>query len=57
MLQAFADALRDVFLWAIPVVAVALAVSFFIREVPLKAREPASTDGSDADADQVALTH
>ena len=38
VLQAFADALHDVFLWATPAVLVALVVAFFIREVPLKAR-------------------
>ncbi|MEJ7741484.1 MAG: MDR family MFS transporter [Nocardioidaceae bacterium] len=41
VLGAFADSLREAFLWSIPVVLVALAVSFFIREVPLKARESA----------------
>ena len=49
VLKAFADSLSDVFLWAIPVVVVALAVSFFIREVPLKSRDadPAKESGSE----------
>lgn len=57
VLQAFSDSLRDVFLWAIPVVLVALVVSFFIHEVPLKARdaEPAEEPGNSAD--EIALAH
>ena len=39
MLKAFADSLDDVFLWAIPALVVALVVSLFIKEVPLKTRE------------------
>jgi predicted MFS family arabinose efflux permease len=39
VLRAFADSLHDVFLWAIPVVVVALLVAFFIKELPLKMRE------------------
>jgi EmrB/QacA subfamily drug resistance transporter len=54
VLQAFADALHDVFWWAIPVVFIALIVSFFIKEVPLKMRnEP----GTPAEPEEVALTH
>ncbi len=50
VLQAFSDSLHDVFLWAIPVVAVALVVSFFIKELPLKARvEPATADQPEAE--------
>jgi EmrB/QacA subfamily drug resistance transporter len=44
VLGAFADSLREAFWWAIPVVLVALAVSFFVKEVPLKARESAPSD-------------
>ena len=51
VLQGFADALHDVFLWAVPVVAVALAVAFFIREVPLKTRAAEPETGSDPDAE------
>ncbi|HEU4514772.1 MAG TPA: MDR family MFS transporter [Nocardioidaceae bacterium] len=36
---AFSDALRDMFLSAVPVVVVALVVAFFIKEVPLGTRE------------------
>ncbi|MBA2715739.1 MAG: MFS transporter [Propionibacteriales bacterium] len=56
VLQAFADSLSDVFLWAMPVVLVAFAVSFFIKELPLKAREPGPTERGDAEA-EVALAH
>ncbi len=50
VLQAFSDSLHDVFLWAIPVVAVALVVSFFIKELPLKARvEQATADQPEAE--------
>ncbi|MGI8577915.1 MAG: MDR family MFS transporter [Nocardioidaceae bacterium] len=53
VLDAFALSLHDVFLWAIPVVLVALAVAFFIREIPLKSR---ATDGA-ADDEEAALVH
>ncbi len=56
VLQAFADSLNDVFFWAIPVVLVALLVSFFIKELPLKAREPGPAEHGDAEED-VALAH
>jgi MFS family permease len=57
VLRAFADALQDVFLWAIPVIVVALVVSFFIREVPLKARAEAPSERPDSSPEEVALTH
>ncbi|MEJ7707748.1 MAG: MDR family MFS transporter [Nocardioidaceae bacterium] len=60
VLQAFDDALHDVFLWAAPVVVVALVVAFFIREVPLKARDagPGSPgDEGASEPDEVALAH
>lgn len=44
VLGAFADSLREAFWWAIPVVLVALAVSFFVKEVPLRSREAAPSD-------------
>jgi EmrB/QacA subfamily drug resistance transporter len=50
VLQAFADALHDVFWWAIPIVFIALVVSFFIKEVPLKMR-------NEPEPEEVALTH
>jgi MFS family permease len=60
VLEAFAQSLHDVFLWAVPVVAVALVVSFFIKEIPLRARESAPAEaGREAGpgADEIALTH
>ncbi len=39
---AFSDALHDVFLSAVPLVLVALAVAFFLKEVPLATREDAA---------------
>ena len=36
VLNAFSDALGDVFLWALPFCVVALAVALFLREIPLK---------------------
>jgi EmrB/QacA subfamily drug resistance transporter len=36
VLQAFALAFQDVFFWTLPFVAVALIISLFLREVPLK---------------------
>jgi hypothetical protein len=38
VLNAFAGSLHDVFLWATPAVVIALAIAFFIKEVPLKSR-------------------
>jgi EmrB/QacA subfamily drug resistance transporter len=55
VLNGFAESLHDVFLWAVPVLLVALAVSFFIPEVPLKARE-ASPD-AEAEAEEITLAH
>ncbi len=56
VLQAFADSLHDVFLWAIPVVVIALVVSLFIKEIPLKARE-APTEAPGAEPAEIALAH
>lgn len=56
VLQAFADSLHDMFLWAIPAVLVALAVSLFIKEMPLKARQEAPA-GNDVAGEEIALTH
>jgi EmrB/QacA subfamily drug resistance transporter len=56
VLNAFSQSLHDVFLWAAPVVVVALAVSFFIHEVPLKARADVAAPLDDAEA-QVPLAH
>ena len=57
VLNAYADSLHDVFLWAIPVVLVALGISLFIRELPLKARQVATADGVSVDPEEIALTH
>ena len=56
VLQAFADSLHDVFLWAAPVVLIALVVAFFIKELPLKARQAGHAEQSDT-AEEVALAH
>jgi EmrB/QacA subfamily drug resistance transporter len=55
---AFSDALRDMFLAAVPLVLVALAVAFFIKELPLGSRGapsvgPPSGAGSVGDAQPV----
>ena len=54
VLNAFADSLHDVFLWAIPVVVVALVVSFFIKERPLKMR---SEPGAPVEAEEIPVAH
>jgi len=56
VLKAFADSLHDVFLWAIPVVLVALVTAFLIKELPLKARQSAAEEPSQ-DPEAVALAH
>lgn len=57
VLHGFADSLHDMFLWAIPVIVVALVVSLFIPEVPLKARQagPADEAGRVDDPEEIAL--
>ncbi len=55
VLNGFAESLHDVFLWAVPVLLVALVVSFFIPEVPLKARaEPGPNAAAE---EEITLTH
>ena len=39
VIGAFAESLHEVFLWAVPVVLIALAVALFIPEIPLRSRE------------------
>jgi EmrB/QacA subfamily drug resistance transporter len=56
VLNGFAEALSDVFMWAIPVVLVAFVVSLFIREVPLKSRDDVPED-ADRSADEISLAH
>jgi MFS family permease len=46
---AFSDALRDVFLSAVPLVAIALAVAFFLKEKPLGTRDAAPADSEEQD--------
>jgi EmrB/QacA subfamily drug resistance transporter len=50
VLNAFAGSLHDVFLWATPAVVVALAVAFFIRELPLKSRVESTPTAAPEDA-------
>jgi EmrB/QacA subfamily drug resistance transporter len=57
VLNGFAESLHDVFLWAVPVLLVALAVSFFIPEVPLKARAEAPSAETDAAAEMITPAH
>ncbi len=57
VLEAFSKSLHDVFLWAIPVVFVALIVSLFIEEVPLKARQAAPAEDAVVDPEQIAVSH
>ena len=58
VLNAFSASLNNVFLYAIPVVMVALVVSFFIPEVPLKARASAEPETAEAtDVDEIAIPH
>jgi EmrB/QacA subfamily drug resistance transporter len=46
---AFSDALRDVFLSAVPLVAVALVVAFFLKEKPLGTRDVAPAGAEEQD--------
>jgi MFS family permease len=53
---AFAASLHDVFLSAVPLVAVALAVAFFLKEKPLATRDatpPAGAEDAEAEAEVV----
>ena len=45
------------FLWAVPFLLVALFVSFFIPEVPLKAREAEPGAATAAAEEEITLTH
>jgi EmrB/QacA subfamily drug resistance transporter len=49
VLHAFTSALDDLFLIAIPIVAVALVVAFFLKEVPLRTGRRAPADAALAD--------
>ena len=56
VLNAFSDALGDVFLWALPFCLVALVVAFFLREIPLKESpmEQGATEGEAARSGEAA---
>jgi MFS family permease len=54
---AFADALRDVFLVAIPLAAIALAIGLFLKEIPLAVRQKPTegvTDAAETEASAIA---
>ena len=53
---AFSDSLHDVFLSAVPLVAVALVVAFFLKEKPLATRD-APTAGTDVPESEVVVAH
>ncbi|MGZ4638530.1 MAG: MDR family MFS transporter [Actinomycetes bacterium] len=52
VVAAFVDALHTVFLVAVPVVAVAFVLSFFIKELPLRGHGGPPADANAADAEQ-----
>jgi len=57
---AFSSSLHDVFLSAVPLVAVAFVVAFFLKEKPLAQRDPATPAApteAPADAAEPAVTH
>ncbi len=55
---AFSASLHDVFLSAVPLVAIALAVAFFLKEKPLGTRDAATPEGSAETADdEVVVAH
>ena len=58
MLKAFADSLRRRVPLGHPVVVVALVVSLFIKEMPLKARQaPAEESRGRATPEEIAIVH
>jgi hypothetical protein len=57
---AFSSSLHDVFLSAVPLVAVAFVVAFFLKEKPLAQRDPATPAApteAPADAAEPVVTH
>jgi EmrB/QacA subfamily drug resistance transporter len=50
---AFSHSLHDTFLSAVPLVAIALAVAFFLKEVPLASRETAPAPASEPEPEPV----
>jgi EmrB/QacA subfamily drug resistance transporter len=60
VLQAYADSVHDMFLWAIPVVLIALVTAFLIKELPLKARQVAPAEAGEtgvSNPEEIALAH
>jgi hypothetical protein len=53
---AFSASLHDVFLSAVPLVAIALVVAFFLKEKPLATRDT-PTAGTDAPEAEVVVAH
>jgi hypothetical protein len=49
LINAFADSLHTVFLWAVPFGIAAFVVALLLREVPLRDRGAASVAASSAD--------
>ena len=39
VIEAFADSLHDVFIAALPIVAIAFVISLFVKEIPLRTRD------------------
>ena len=54
MLTAFTQAMDDVFLIAVPFMAVAFVLALTMREKPLKGRGPVAEDGAGEGLDRVA---
>ncbi|QDP98233.1 MFS transporter [Microlunatus elymi] len=48
--HAFADALTPIYLYLVPVVAVAFVLAWFLKEIPLRTRAPAPQSGAELDA-------
>ena len=46
VIEAFASSLHDVFLAALPIVAIAFLISLFIKEIPLRTRDTPVADPS-----------
>ena len=54
---AFSASLHDVFLSAVPLVAIALAVAFFLKEKPLATRDAAPSAGAEEAESEVVVAH
>lgn len=51
VIEAFANSLHDVFLSALPIIAIAFVISLFIKEIPLRTRADAKPEPADVTAD------